>query len=87
MQSLVYDDDLIGKDDYLGECIFKIPDKEVNKLMAPLKKDEEECGKIILDGKFRKTGIKSVPLPTNPSINIAKCPVQKISIYKLELNK
>ena len=85
--SYLYDDDFIGRDDYLGECAFNIPSKEVDVLTAPLKKEEKICGKIILDGKFSKTDIEPVPLPTDPSIDLSKTYLYKITIKKLQLNK
>ena len=40
-----------------------------------------------MDGKFSKTDIKPIPIPVDPSIDLSKTYLYKITIQKLELNK
>ena len=37
----MYDDDLIGRDDYLGECVLRIPENKAKVVQGLLRKQKE----------------------------------------------
>lgn len=52
LHTAIYDDDLIGKDDFLGECTLTIPEVKTKAIEGVLSKQnyKESPGNIIVEG-------------------------------------